>query len=152
MGKTHYCFQKINDYVKNKENKKLIYIVPEQYTFQRETLLLKTVGEAALMKCEVLSFKRMAHRVFEACGGRAKDRMNEAGRCMLLQRIFIEYQDELRYFNKVIKEKGFIKIISEIITEFKKYNINLELINNNIEKIEDTELKDKLYDLSFLFD
>ena len=35
--------------------------------------------------------------------------------------------------NKVIKEKGFIKIISEIITEFKKYNINLELINNNIE-------------------
>ena len=78
-GKSIFCINEIRKRLNEQNNNKLIYIVPEQYTFQRETLLLNQIGERALLKTEVLSFKRMAHRVFEECGGRAKDIMNESG-------------------------------------------------------------------------
>ena len=78
-GKSSFCIDEISRRVKDDKVSKIIYIVPEQYTFQRETLLLRKVGEQALLKTEVLSFKRMAHRVFDLCGGRVHDRMKDSG-------------------------------------------------------------------------
>ena len=48
-GKSTFCLNEIKKKIENAENNKLIYIVPEQYTFQRETLLLRTMGESALL-------------------------------------------------------------------------------------------------------
>ena len=150
-GKSTFCLNEIKKKIENAENNKLIYIVPEQYTFQRETLLLRTMGESALLRAQVLSFKRMAHRVFEECGGRAKDIMSDSGRSMLIHKILLEGEDDLVYFNRISKEQGFTDIISNTITEFKKYNVTDEVIEDKINRIDDKDLKDKLEDLSLIY-
>jgi ATP-dependent helicase/nuclease subunit B len=151
-GKSSYCIEQIKNEIEKKESNKLIYIVPEQYTFQRESLLLKKVGEKALLRSQVLSFKRMAHSVFDECGGRTKNRMTDSGKSMLIHKILQQYENELVYFNRISKKQGFVDVVSEIITEFKKYNISEEIKKIDIDSIEDKELRDKLLDLSFIYD
>ena len=156
-GKSMYCINDIKNRLKKNESNKLIYIVPEQYTFQRETLLLKEATERALMRTQVISFKRMAYRVFEECSGRAHDRLKDSGKNMLLYKVIQESDESLEYFNKIAKEQGFIDILSKTITEFKKYNITSELINKTLEElgensVSDIELKQKMHDLSYIYD
>jgi len=151
-GKSQFCLSQIKRKIEKDNNNKLIYIVPEQYTFQRETLLLREVGEKALLRGEVLSFKRMANRVFDNCGGRVHDRMKDSGRSMLIHKILQEGTEDLHYFNRISKEQGFTDIISDTITEFKKYNVTPEKIKEKLENIEDTDLKDKLADLSLIYE
>ena len=151
-GKSQFCLNQIKKKIEKDNNNKLIYIVPEQYTFQRETLLLREVGEKALLRGEVLSFKRMANRVFENCGGRVHDRMKDSGRSMLIHKILQEGEENLHYFNRISKEQGFIDIVSDTITEFKKYNVTPEKIKEKLDNIDDTELKDKLTDLSLIYE
>ena len=149
-GKSSFCLNQIKKKLESEEDKKLIYIVPEQYTFQRETMLLKKVSERGLLRTEVLSFKRMAHKVFDECGGRVHNIMKDSGRSMLIYKILQEENEDFKYFNRIYKEKGFTDIISKTLTEFKKYNITDELINNNLGEIKDEELKKKLEDLSLI--
>ena len=151
-GKSSFCLEQIKKQVESGPGNKLIYIVPEQYTFQRESLLLRTVGEKALLRGQVLSFKRMAHRVFEECGGRIKSSMTDSGRSMLIHKILQELDNDLVYFNRISKQQGFINVISDIITEFKKYNITGEIIKGNIDKVKDKELAEKLLELSLIYD
>lgn len=150
-GKSSFCIDEISKRVKDDSVSKIIYIVPEQYTFQRETLLLRRIGEHALLKTEVLSFKRMAHRVFDSCGGRVHDRMKDSGRSMLIYKILQNDEENLHYFNRISKEQGFTDIISKTITEFKKYNVFPENLDDSVENVDDKDLKDKLMDLSLIY-
>ncbi len=55
--------------INNSPNNKLILLVPEQFTFQTENKVLSAIGERYVLNAEVLSFKRLAHNVFNECGG-----------------------------------------------------------------------------------
>ena len=131
-GKSTYCLESIKNRLNDNNDNKLIYLVPEQYTFQRETMLLKDVGEEGLLRAQVLSFKTMAQRVFEECGGRVHDRMRDAGKSMLIHKILQESEENLQYFNRISKEQGFTDIISDTITEFKKYNVTPNVLREGI--------------------
>jgi ATP-dependent helicase/nuclease subunit B len=153
-GKSHYCIEEIKNRIEKEKENKLILLVPEQITFQTETRLLKHIGEKSVLKSEVLSFKRMAHRVFNFCGGITHKRMNEAGRNMVIFKVLEEVSDKLSVFYRASKQQGFIDIVSKTITEFKKYNITSEILRSTIQAIreDDEELKMKLNDLSIIFD
>lgn len=151
-GKSTYCLNSIKNRLNDNNGNRLIYLVPEQYTFQRETMLLKDVGEEGLLRAQVLSFKTMAQRVFEECGGRVNDRMRDAGKSMLIHKILQESEENLQYFNRISKEQGFTDIISDTITEFKKYNVTPSVLREGITKIDDEELQSKLTDLANIFE
>ncbi|MDB2111015.1 helicase-exonuclease AddAB subunit AddB [Clostridium paraputrificum] len=151
-GKSTYCLNSIKNRLNDNNGNTLIYLVPEQYTFQRETMLLKDVGEEGLLRAQVLSFKTMAQKVFDECGGRVHDRMRDVGKSMLIHKILQESEENLQYFNRISKEQGFTDIISETITEFKKYNVTPSVLREGLTKIDDKELKSKLTDLANIFE
>lgn len=151
-GKSRFCLDQIKKKVdRNDNNNKLILLVPEQYTFDTEKKFLEIVTEKGFLRGEVLSFKRMAHRVFEECGGRTDVRISDSGRNMLIYKILKDKTDELGYFNRMTKEQGFSSVVSKLITEFKKYNISTEILNLKEEEINDDELKKKLKDLGLIY-
>ena len=152
IGKSTYCLNSIKNRLNDNNSNRLIYLVPEQYTFQRETMLLKDVGEEGLLRAQVLSFKTMAQRVFEECGGRVHGRMRDSGKSMLIHKILQEGEEDLQYFNRISKEQGFTDIISDTITEFKKYNVTPGVLREGITKVDDEELQSKLTDLANIFE
>ncbi len=93
----------------------------------------------------------MAYRVFNEVGGITAKHMNESGKSMLLYNLIEDYKNDLKVFKKAAKRQGFITAVSDIITEFKKYNITPEIIKNNLDNIEDDNLKYKMEDLSLIF-
>ncbi|TGY40442.1 helicase-exonuclease AddAB subunit AddB [Clostridium sartagoforme] len=151
-GKSRFCLEQIKKKIdRNDNNNKLILLVPEQYTFDTEKKFLEVVTEKGFLRGEVLSFKRMAHRVFEECGGRTDIRISDSGRNMLIYKILKNKTEELEYFNRMTKEQGFSSVVSKLITEFKKYNISTEILNLKEEEINDDELKKKLKDLGLIY-
>lgn len=149
-GKSEFCINEIKKKIEKSEDYKLILLVPEQYTFNTENKILKSIGEIALLRTEVLSFKRMAHTVFEECGGRVKEIIKESGKNMLIHKVLNENIDSLEYFKKISREQGFNEIIADIISEFKKYNVNIENLVEIDKSINDIELVQKLRNSSNL--
>lgn len=151
-GKSYYCLNQIKKKLTNDKNNKLIMLVPDQYTFQTEKKLLEYVGEKALLRAEVLSFKRMATRVFDKCGGRAINVIEDSGKNMLIYKLLKDKGEELQYFNRISKQQGFVGIVSKSITEFKKYNISEEILKEKELEIENKDLKEKISDLASIYE
>ena len=110
-GKSQFCLNKIKEQIINKTAQKIYLVVPEQFSFSTEKRLLETLEQNSVINAEVITFKRMAHRIFEECGGRVHDRMKDSGRNMLIHKILQEDEENLQYFNRISKEQGFTDII-----------------------------------------
>lgn len=150
-GKSTFCIDQIKKKIQNGVDNKLVLIVPEQFTFQTENRMLREIGEGYVLKAEVLSFKRLAYRVFNNCGGATKTIMKDAGKSMLIYKLLEDLSNDMTIFAGAAKQSGFIDIVSKTITEFKKYNITQEILDEVKEGIEQDDLKLKLNDLELLF-
>jgi helicase-exonuclease AddAB, AddB subunit len=150
-GKSFFCLNEIKKDVKDC-SRPIILLVPEDFSFQAEKDLLNAVGEMGIINAQVLSFKRMAYKVFSEVGGLTREHMNNAGRCMLIYRIMDKCQGGLKVFKKAVKMKGFVNTISDMITELKVCGITPYTLQGAAEKIEgDIALKDKVGDIGLIF-
>ncbi|MEX0083964.1 helicase-exonuclease AddAB subunit AddB [Clostridium butyricum] len=152
IGKSTWCINSIAENIKKDDENKLILIVPEQYTFNTENRILKSIGEPALLRTQVLSFKKMAHEVFEECGGRVKEIIKESGRNMLIHKVLNEKIESLEYFRKISRDQGFYEIVSDVISEFKKYNVEVDSLRNIEESIQESDLYNKIRELSIIYE
>ena len=67
-GKSHFLYQRmIEESMKNPE-RNYIAIVPEQFTMQTQKELVLLHPDKGIMNIDVLSFRRLAHRIFEELG------------------------------------------------------------------------------------
>ena len=94
----------------------------------------------------------MATRVFDKCGGRAINVIEDSGKNMLIYKLLKDKGEELKYFNRISKQQGFVGIVSKSITEFKKYNISEEILKEKELEIENKDLKEKISDLASIYE
>ena len=151
VGKSLYCINEMKESLeKGSENKKIL-IVPEQFTFETENKMLGMIGESCVLSAEVLSFKRLANRVFNNDGGVTKRSIKDAAKSMLIHKVLDDVIGDMKVFGVAAKKEGFIDIISTLVTEFKKYNVDEEVLLTMINDISDPELVNKLSDLEKIF-
>lgn len=151
-GKSWFCLNDIKNKLEKEDTRELILLVPEQFSFQSQKNFLKIVGEKGAIKAEVLDFKRMANRVFNEVGGVTRKHMNSAGKSMLLFYILEERKDGLKTFNLAARQQGFVGTVSQIISEFKRFNVTPELLATTVNNIESNDaLKDKLLDICSIY-
>ncbi|ADY57200.1 DNA helicase/exodeoxyribonuclease V, subunit B [Syntrophobotulus glycolicus DSM 8271] len=151
-GKTHLCLQEIKTKITERAEHPLVMLVPEQYTFQAEKDLIAVLGTGGIFQTEVLSFRRLAFRVFNEAGGITYPHIHQAGKCMILYRILHKMKDSLKVFANSADRQGFVNTIAELITELKQYHISphrLEEVSGEFE--DDNFLKDKLLELSSIY-
>jgi ATP-dependent helicase/nuclease subunit B len=125
-GKSYYCLNDIKERMDRGITNPLVLLVPEQFSLQAERDLVKTMGTGGIIKTEVLSFKRMAYRVFNEVGGITHTRINSAGKCMVIHKILENMKDDLKIFSKSAGQQGFVNTVSDLIAEFKRYDITPE--------------------------
>ena len=94
----------------------------------------------------------MATRVFDSCGGRAINVIEDSGKNMLIYKLLKDKGEELQYFCKISKKQGFVGTVSKSITEFKKYNISEEILREKELQIDKDELKEKISDLLNIYE
>ena len=84
---TDFCLGELNSYTKEDQMRRAFLIVPERMKADLERRYLEKHDHAGLMMAEVLSFSRLAHRLFSEAGGLAARRISQAGKALLIQEI-----------------------------------------------------------------
>lgn len=133
----------------------VIYLVPEQMTFQSEYKLIRSKGVKGMMRAQVYSFTRLAWRVLQETGGMARYHLKQTGIHVLLTKIVEHEKEHLKVFAKSAEASGFIQQLEEMLTEFKRYTITPELLKAQREALlakgelvpQEVLLADKLHDL-----
>ncbi len=151
-GKSFHCLNSIKFKQNNDSNKKLVLLVPEQYTLQAERDLIKVLGTGGILKTEVLSFRRMAYRVLNEVGGITYPHIHPAGKNMIIYRILDRLKDEFTIFHKSANCKGFVNTLSTLITELKRYNVRADSLNGVLEELtDDNYLSHKLKEIKLIY-
>lgn len=84
-GKTRYILERLQALVAQNQNN-LLWIVPEQHSFESERALLRLLGPVDAVRVQVLSFSRLADHVFREVGGMAGNRLDDGTRALLMSR------------------------------------------------------------------
>jgi ATP-dependent helicase/nuclease subunit B len=151
-GKTFLCLHEIKSRIEKGYEKQLVFLVPEQYSFQAERDLVSALETGGILKTEVLSFQRMAFRIFNEAGGITYPHIHSAGKCMILYNILEKSREEFKVFSKSSDREGFVNTLSTLITEFKRYGVTTEHLQTAIGELpEDSPLKDKLFELNLIY-
>ncbi|NLO97664.1 MAG: helicase-exonuclease AddAB subunit AddB, partial [Peptococcaceae bacterium] len=150
-GKTHYCLQEIKQRLQQKATHPLVLLVPEQYTFQAERDLMEITGRGGLLEAEVLSFRRLAFRVFNEAGGLAYPHLQAAGKSMLIYKVLNRIKEELPLLAQSADRQGFVTTVSTLLTEFKRYNVTPQELEATQETVTDELLKNKLAELAVIY-
>lgn len=151
-GKSEYIYDQINDEIYKNTGENLILLVPDLMTYQVEYDIIERLKLEGIMNLEVLSFKRLAHKIMGEIGGMANiEDIDSFGKTMVLKKVFDENIDNLKLFNKASSHSGFIKQFNILLQELKQNLISVEMIINAGEKISNKFLKNKLSDIALIY-
>lgn len=147
-GKSQFCLNKIKEQLNNETTQKIYLIVPEQFSYATEKRLLETLEQNSVINAEVITFKRMAHRIFTEVGGLVEVNLSKTGKAMLVSNILEKYKKDLQFLNKSSEN---IDLVLRTITELKKHDVKLEELEKTQKEVEDEYLKIKLNDISTIY-
>ncbi len=151
-GKTRCCLNEIKSNITGGASHPLVLLVPEQFSFQAERDLIGLLETGGILKTEVLSFRRMAFRIFNETGGITYPHIHAAGKCMIIYRLLDKMRDSLKVFAKSADRQGFVNTVSTLITEFKRYNLTPKDLEHAAESFaEGHPLRDKLSELNSIY-
>ena len=121
-GKTEYMSQKIVEEAANHPKKNYLVIVPEQFTMQTQRKLVDLSLNGAIMNIDVLSFKRLAYRVFDELGIRDMNILEETGKNLVLRKIAQEKEDKLTVLRPNMSRRGYFSEVKSLLSETNKPN------------------------------
>ena len=151
-GKTHFILNEVKSRIEENSGKTLVFLVPEQFSFQAEKNLISATKAGGILKTEVLSFQRMAYRVFNETGGITYPHIHPAGKSMIIYQILNKMSDKFKVFSGTCEREGFVNTISTLITELKRYNVTPQQLKDAIDALpEDNSLREKLTEINLVY-
>src|SRR5690554_6419857 len=136
-GKTHLCLNEIKSNIRQGNKNPLVLLVPEQFTLRAEKDLVMALEVGGIIGTQVLSFRRLAFRVFNEAGGITYPHIHQAGKCMILHSILGRIGKEFKVFAKSASQQGFVNKLTGLITEFKQYNVTPLLLEDACNGLEE---------------
>ena len=121
-GKTQRLFQMVRECPTEGMSQRII-IVPEQLSHQTERKLCALCGNSISYSAEVLSFQRLASRVFALYGGGAKQRLDMGGRMLTMRLALDSIHAQLKVFASSAGKADFLTDIIDMVNEFKLYEV-----------------------------
>ncbi len=123
-GKTEYMYEEAVRLAEANPKKNYLVVVPEQFTMQTQRKLVDLSANQAIMNIDVLSFKRLAYRVFDEQGIGNLEILEETGKNLVLRKIAQEQEDKLSLLRGNMHRMGYISEIKSLISELMQYNIS----------------------------
>lgn len=151
-GKSSYLYQHVIQESMKYPERNYIVLVPEQFTMQTQKDLVMMHERKGIMNIDVLSFARLAYRVFEETGGGGLPVLDDEGKNLILRKIAVDYESELKMLGGHMKKQGYISEVKSVISEFTQYDIGEDEIERVMESAgESSRLYYKLADIRLLY-
>lgn len=151
-GKTTQLFNEIMALLPARDHR-LLLIVPEQFTLEAEKQFIKYSESEGILGLDILSFKRLAHKVINEQSVIRGGEIDAVGQLMMLTRLTFEIEQELVLYRTQKAKKGFLLKSQELIKEFKQNRITPDSLKALRDMFEDQPvLSNKLHDFGLLFE
>lgn len=126
-----------------------VLLVPEQASHDYERRLCAAAGDQASRYAEVLSFTRLASRVFSQTGGGAAPTLDDGGRLLAMAAAVWQLRPQLKAYGAVGSRPEFLSALVTAVDEFKSCCVTPETLQAAIDQTQGA-LPQKLEELSLL--
>lgn len=156
-GKSHRLYTEVDRKAHKNRDQNFIVVVPEQYTMETQKKLVDMTEEQGILNIDVVSFERLAYKVFEEIGGENRPVLDDTGKNLIVRRVTDLKKKELCYFTNSINKNGFISEFKSVISEMLQYDVGPDVLeklasdkNNALQKTNEP-LYAKLLDIQKVY-
>lgn len=126
-------------------------IVPEQSTMQTQKEIVELHPGHGVMNIDIVSFERLAWRIFEELAVESLAVLDDMGKSMVLRRVASGVRKDLRIYGSRLDKNGMIGELKSVLSEFFQYGITKEQLGGLADEETNPLLSQKLKDLQTLF-
>ena len=141
----------IRDSLSHPENE-YILLVPEQASLTAQEELIRRHPNHALFNVDVLTFNRLAFRVFNEMHEQPGKLIDDLGKILLLRLAAMRTGESLSVLKRNVRKPGFLSELKSVVSELSQYNVSAALLDEKLEKFpEYPVLQGKLRDISKIY-
>lgn len=133
-GKTEFIYNKIIDWSMREPERRFFVIVPEQATMQAQKDIIRLHPRHGTFNIDVVSFERLAYRIFEELSLPQPEILDDTGKTMVLRKLAGENRKDLAVFSSHLNQAGFIDEVKSMLSEFYQYGVTPEILKEQTEK------------------
>lgn len=125
-GKSRKLHELITEWAQREPERNFLFLVPDQFTMQTQVDLVNESRCGGIMNIDVLSFGRLAHRIFEETGYGSKPVLDDTGKSLVLRKVASGLKDKMPVIGKNLNKIGYIHEVKSAVSEFMQYGISVE--------------------------
>ncbi len=150
-GKTTHIMNLISQFSSG-GHKKLTLIVPEQFSFMSEKIMLEKVGARAMADIDVLSFTSLAQKLVGKPAFHERRRLDDSARAVLMRLALESVKDKLKLYANHTSRKSVISEFVRLSSEFKMNAVSSDSVRLALATEGNSLLKSKLSDIITVLD
>lgn len=150
-GKTSYLYKQIIEASIEHPDRPYLILVPEQFTMQAQKDIVALHPRHGTMNIDVVSFQRLAYRVFEELAVESLEVLDDMGKSMVLRKVAASHRRELVFFSGHLNQTGFVNQLKSMLSEFYQYGITPQILTEMAPLAKTPLLKQKLADFAVVF-
>ncbi len=152
QGKTESMLREIVDQSCRHSEKNYFLVVPEQFSLEMQRRMVELHPKKGFFNIDVVSFHRLAYRIFDEAGYVPAEILEDLGVAMILRRILSRKEDELAYFKRSVRKAGFIDEMKSALMEMVSYGVSWKDLEETAGKLGDRPvLQSKCRELALVF-
>ena len=152
-GKSRKLHMDMLALAEHEPERNILFLVPDQFTMQTQADLVNASARKGIMNIDVLSFGRLAHRIFEETGLLGRPVLDDTGKSLVLRKVAAGMSGELPMIGPNLHKIGYIHEVKSAISEFMQYGITPSQVQELSEFAKGKgALSYKLKDLQKLYD
>lgn len=151
-GKSYEMHNRIITESMERPDGRFIVIVPEQYTMETQKNFVSLHPRKGIMNIDILSFQRLAYRIFGEVGGGDTPVLDDMGKNLIIRKVMENKKNDLYIFQNDISKFGFVTEIKSVISELLQYAVSPDKIKELEGNLGDNRLLDgKLKDIEIVY-
>ena len=150
-GKTRYLYDCLIEESLKRPELNYLVVVPEQYTMQTQKEIIRLHPRHGVLNIDILSFKRLAYRVFEDLGVQVPVVLDDMGKSMVIRKVAGKRRGELGLYGGHLDQPGFIDQLKSQISELYQYGLQPEDLKRVGMETDRPLLAQKLKDLEVIY-
>jgi len=133
------------------EGKKILVVVPEQFSFETEREYYTTLGHKLMEQVETVSFLKLSDLIFREYGGLAGEYASDTAKRVIMRLAMKSCRDELRVYRKSAGSPELTDKLVSLWDELSSGGISPDDLREAALREKEGSLKEKLADLGLLY-